>query len=105
MIALICGAFALSGMLPSTSALADGTITVVNRNSSRAIQQVWFANAGESDPWQEASVEEAIRPQSQSTFTMRGDNCLFDIKVRFSDGYESTFTNVNVCRGDRVLAD
>ena len=104
-IALGFAALTLAGTLPSTSALADGSLTVVNRNSNRAIQQVWFANAGESDPWQEANVEEAIRPQSQSTFNMSGDNCLFDIKVRFSDGYESTFTNVNVCRGDRVLAD
>jgi hypothetical protein len=103
--ALAGGALVLSGMLPCTSALAGGTLTVVNRNSSRAIQQVWFANAGESDPWQEANVEEAIRPQSESTFTMSGENCLFDIKVRFSDGYEATFNNVNVCRGDRVLAD
>ncbi len=104
-IALSCSALALAAMLPSTAALAGGTLTVVNRNSSRATQQVWFANAGESDPWQEANVNEAISPKSESTFTMSGENCLFDIKVRFSDGYEATFNNVNICRGDRVLAD
>lgn len=48
---------------------------------------------------------EAIRPKSESTFTMSNENCLFDIKVRFSDGYEATFNNVNICRSDRVLAD
>jgi hypothetical protein len=77
----------------------------VNRNSQRSIQQVFFANAGESDPWQAANVDEAIRPKSKSTFTISGENCLFDVKVKFSDGYEATFNNVNVCRGDRVLAD
>jgi len=99
------GSVVLLGLTLSTSAFADGTVTVVNRNSGRSIQEVFFANAGESDPWQPADLASPVAPQSSKVLSMSGSNCFFDIKVRFSDGYEATFTNVNVCRNDRVLAD
>lgn len=105
-LALTVSTVALVGTIGPSTAHAGGTLTVVNRNSTRAIQRVWFANAGErTDPWQAANVDAAIAPQSRSVFTLSGPNCLFDIKVRFSDGYESSFGNVNVCRGDHVVAD
>ncbi|WP_448951007.1 hypothetical protein [Labrys neptuniae] len=99
------GSMMLAGLMLSTSALADGTVTVVNRNSGRSIQEVFFANAGENDPWQSADLESPVAPQSSKILSMSGSNCFFDIKVRFSDGYETTFPNVNVCHNDSVLAD
>lgn len=34
-----------------------------------------------------------------------GNNCFYDVRVKFSDGVVQTFANVNTCRGDRVIAD
>ncbi|GLS24045.1 hypothetical protein GCM10007874_70660 [Labrys miyagiensis] len=101
---VVVGALAMGALFQGSAAMA-GEFTVVNRNDNLAIQNVWFAHAGESDPWKAADVDAAIAPNSTSDFTISGNNCLFDIKVRFSDDYTSTYDNVNVCRGDRVIAN
>ena len=33
-----------------------------------------------------------------------GRSCLFDLRVRFDDGYEQTFSDVNLCKVARVVA-
>jgi hypothetical protein len=104
-VALFVGAVTFAALTQASSAMAGGDFTVVNHNDSVAIQDVWFAHAGESDPWTAADVEEAIGPNTKSEFTISGNNCLFDIKVRFSDDVTSTYSNVNVCHGDSVLAN
>jgi hypothetical protein len=76
--------------------------TVKNTNAKVSIQRVWYARAGEDgDPWHEVMLDYAVRPNATSNFTMgQGDICLYDIKVQFSDAYEQTRANINVCRGD-----
>ena len=101
---LVVGTVAAGAFLQGSAAMA-GEFTVVNHNASLAIQNVWFAHSGETDPWKAADVEEAIAPNSTSDFTISGNNCLFDIKLRFSDDYASTYSNVNVCRDDSVIAN
>ena len=82
-------------------------LDVVNTNASVSIESVWSARAGHRDePWHTANLEEPIEPRSSSHFTMpEGPACFFDVKVQFSDDTVQTFSNVNVCRGDRVIAD
>ena len=95
----------LAGVGQTTIAQAgDRGFIVVNTNAERSIQTVWTALAGErADPWAVADVDSAIAPNTNSTFTMSGSNCLYDVKVQYSDGYVLTFDNVNVCRMDRVI--
>ena len=97
------GVFAFAG-----SAMAAGgrTFTVVNDNGRYAIEQVWFAHNGEKDdPWHEVELDSPVAPNSTGEIEITGGtSCFYDIKVQFSDGAVQTFTNVNVCRHDRVRA-
>ena len=89
---------------PTLAEAGDRGFIVVNTNAERSIQKVWTALAGErDDPWNVADVDAAIAPNTNSTFRMSGSNCLYDVKVEYSDGYVMTFDNVNVCRMDRVI--
>lgn len=101
---LVGGALVVAVAVQATGAMAAG-FTVVNTNQQRSVQNVWYALAGEPDPWHTADVEVAVAPGSVSTFNgLSGQNCLYDIKIQYSDGYTETFDNVNVCRYDRVIA-
>ena len=88
--------------------LADSgrNFTIINNNSSVSVQRVWTARAGESgDPWHEVAMKYAIKPNTNSNFTMGdGDVCLYDIKIQFSDEVVQQFDNINVCRGDSINA-
>ena len=78
---------------------------VVNTNDSVSIQRVWSAQAGLTVPWRAADMNGPVYPNQRSAFAMNdGPSCFYDVKVQFSDGYEQTFANVNVCRFDRVRA-
>jgi len=102
------GAALAAATLAPTAAFAadDGSFTIVNKNGSASIQRVWYATAGNSsDPWKEVYLDYPIKPNTDSRFTMNpGNTCMYDLKVQFSDGYTSTFSNVNVCRGDKANA-
>ena len=89
-----------------TAAMADGrSFYVNNTNGSVSVQRVWYAQAGTNQTWQEVYLDYPIKPNTKSSFTMgNGDVCIYDIKIKFSDGYEQEFENVNVCRGDGVKA-
>ena len=84
---------------------ADRSFYVDNINGSASVQRVWYAAAGTTEGWQEVFLNYPIKPKTKSNFTMGdGDTCLYDIKIKFSDGYEETYSNVNMCRGDGVSA-
>ena len=102
--AVLSGAFFISVAAQVSGAMAGPGCVVVNTNDDVSIQQVYVANAGESDPWRPANMDHAIAPGTQSSFTVPGDACFYDVKVRFSEGAEQTFDNVDVCKGDRVVA-
>jgi hypothetical protein len=91
--------------IASPAMAAERSFYVNNTHSSASVQRVWYAPAGKTDPWVEVFLDYPIKPNSKSSFTMgNGDRCLYDIKIKFDDGYEQEFTNVNVCRGDGVRA-
>ncbi len=105
---LLSAMFAVSLLGTATSAVAadDRFFVVKNTNQDVSIQQVWTARAGTRDPWTEADVDYPIAPGTESEFGMgTGNNCFYDVRVKFSDGVVQTFANVNTCRGDRVIAD
>jgi hypothetical protein len=91
----------------SAQAASDRQFTVVNNNNSQSIQQVWKAPAGTSQNYDEVYLDSPITPNTRSEFDFEnsGPTCLFDVRVQFADGVAQEFANVNVCRGDRVLAD
>ncbi|HEX4694101.1 hypothetical protein [Sphingomonas sp.] len=99
-------AAALTAVAIASPALAAGRgFYVNNTNSSVSVQRVWYAAAGTTQTWEEIYLDYPVKPNTKSNFTMGdGDTCLYDIKLKFSDGYEQTFANVNVCRGDGVHA-
>ena len=99
-------ATSLLGAATSAAAADDRYFIVKNTNQDVSIQQVWTARAGTRDPWAEADVDYPIAPGTQSEFSMgSGDSCFYDVRVKFSDGVVQSFSNVNTCRGDRVVAD
>jgi len=102
----IGAAAALAAVSIATPAFAsDRSFYINNTNSSVSVQRVWYAAAGTKDTWQEIYLDEPVTPKTKSTLSMDdGDTCLYDIKLKFSDGYEQTYANVNVCRGDGVRA-
>ncbi len=78
---------------------------IANTHSSARIVGVWWALSGTKDPWQPVQMNAPIAPLTVShvTVTVPGA-CYTDLKIRFDDGYEQVFANVNFCRGDRVVA-
>jgi hypothetical protein len=75
--------------------------TIYNINGSASIQQAWIANTGHSeDAWTPVFLDAPIQPTGISRVTVRNANsCLFDIKVRFSNGTERWISNVDGCNG------
>ena len=103
---ILAAALALSVGAGQAEASSQRQFDVVNTNNSVSIQSIWSAMAGTSEIWHTASLDSPIAPRSTSHFTMpEGPTCFFDVKVQFSDDVVQTFTNINVCRGDRVIAD
>ena len=102
--ATLAGLALASAFLPIGRAFADSGYTVLNTHAASPIQQVWSANSGGVDPWRAATMLHEIAPGTQSGFSTSAGVCLLDIKVQFADGYAQIFSNVNVCRGDRVIA-
>ncbi|MBV8565647.1 MAG: hypothetical protein JO366_05905 [Methylobacteriaceae bacterium] len=93
----VIGAAAFTTSLP---ARADGSFEIVNTNEKATIIKMWTAAYGQpKDPWKEIEIKQPIRPRTTSRFDHSGNICNEDIKVRFDDGYEHTFENVNVCDG------
>jgi hypothetical protein len=93
----IIAAVAFSGsVLASTS-----HFTIFNINDNLAIQQAWFAKTGEyKDAWKPVSLDGPILPTGLGQVTVRNaKTCLFDIKIRFSNGTEHWAKNVDGCSG------
>jgi hypothetical protein len=71
----------------------------VNLNRSASIVQAWMAAAGTSEPWRSIRIYTPIAPRTTSRITVSGGTrCMFDLKIRFDDGYEQTFSNIDLCR-------
>jgi len=102
-VGMLCAAAALAS---PAAAMPDGrAFAVVNKNGSAAIEHVWLVPIATNADWTEIRLDYPIKPNNRSPFAMAaGDACLYNIKVRFSDGSEQAFENVNVCRGDEVTA-
>jgi hypothetical protein len=79
-----------------------GSFFLENTNRRVTIVQLWGAPAGTDDPWQAVPLNNSIRPGNYAEIAYRGDNCSYDLKIRFRDGYEQQFTRVNVCDGSFV---
>jgi hypothetical protein len=102
-IGVLCAAAIFAS--PTAANAGDRKFSVVNQNASAAIQRVWFVQIGSNAAWTEVHLDYPIKPSTRSPFAMAtGDACLYNIKIRFSDGNEQTFENINVCRGDEVTA-
>lgn len=103
---IACALCATALSLSPAAAQPDGRkFSVVNLNASASVQHVWYARIGTNDPWTEIAVDFPIKPNHRSLFTLpTGDACLYNVKLRFSDGSEQALENVNVCRGDDVRA-
>lgn len=91
--------------LNSTSAFASetyGSFFLENTNRKAQIVQLWSALAGTDDPWQPVTLNNSIKPGYYREFSYHGENCTYDLKIRFDDGYEQGFKRVNVCDGSFV---
>jgi hypothetical protein len=99
------GAALLAAMLCGAARADQRDFEFVNMHRSASIIAAWSAPAGTSDPWQSITLYYPIGPLSKSRIVVDGGrNCVFDLKVRFDDGYVQTFSNVDLCRIGRVIA-
>lgn len=102
---LLRPALAIAAVTAGSSGAYAGTFNIYNSHTSATVQRLWTAPAIKDTPWQEFYLDFPIQALTTNRFTIsNGSFCLYDMKVRFSDGYEQTFANVNICRGDRVVA-
>ena len=87
------------------NAQSERRMTVSNMNHDVSIQRVWTAATGRNDPWDESDLDQPIPPdRSMIVGFGSGSTCFMDVKIEFSDGIVQTFSNVNICRSDRVMA-
>lgn len=87
------------------SAGSDRIFYLYNSNGEVSIQRVWTHLSGSDEDWVAATLNSQVDPGETTSFSFGdGPSCFFDVKVQFSDSYVQTFTNVNVCRGDKVTA-
>jgi hypothetical protein len=103
--ATMLGALLLAGALSGPAAADVRDFEFVNLHTSASIVGAWSARAGTRDPWDPIPLHTAIEPRTTSKIKVSGGrSCLFDLKVRFDDGYEQTFSNVNLCKVAHVVA-
>jgi hypothetical protein len=100
------GALLLTGALIGTASADVRDFEFVNLHSTASIIKAWSARAGTNDPWDPIKLYTAIEPRSTSKIKVSGGNgCMYDLKVRFDDGYEQTFSDVDLCKTLHVVAD
>ena len=104
---VMLGALLLAGALHGTASADVRDFEFVNLHASASIIKAWSARAGTDDPWDSIALYNPIRPRSTSKIKVSGGggSCLYDLKVRFDDGYEQTFSDVNLCKVAHVVAD
>ena len=94
-----------SAALNSTVASASetyGSFFLENTHKKAEIVQLWSALAGTDDPWQPVTLSKSVKPGDYRQISYHGENCSYDLKIRFNDGYEQGFRSVNVCDGSFV---
>jgi hypothetical protein len=103
---LAFGALALAATVSNT-ARADGRdFEFVNLNRSASIVQAWIAAAGTSEPWRPIGIYTQIAPRTTRRITVSGGTrCTFDLKIRFDDGYEQVFSDIDLCRTEHLVAN
>ena len=86
-------------------AAGDRAFTLANTNAKASVDRVWYTQTGSGQAYQEIILTYPIRPNSKSDFTVpASDYCLYDVRIKFSDGTQQEINNVNVCRGATVTA-
>ena len=71
---------------------------------SEAIIGAWIAAAGTSEPWRPITLYTPIEPQSIRPIAITaGSGCIYDLKVRFSDGHEQ-LGRFDLCATYNVVA-
>jgi hypothetical protein len=104
MLTLLAVAGAAVPTMPALAA-ADHGFTIANTNARASIDRIWYMQAGSGQPYQEISLNYAIGPNHKSDFTVPpSDYCLYDVRIKFSDGTQVDTPNVNVCRGTTITA-
>ncbi len=100
------GALLLVGALHGPAAADLGGFQFVNLHASASIIAAWSARAGTREPWDPITLYSPIEPRSTSRINVSGAaGCRYDLKVRFDDGYEQTFSDIDLCRVAQVVAD
>jgi len=99
--ALVVATAALNGTVAFASE-TYGSFFLENASRKAEIVQLWSAMAGTDDPWQPVTLSKSIKPGYYREISYHGENCSYDLKIKFDDGYEQGFKRVNVCAGSFV---
>ncbi|MBV8565209.1 MAG: hypothetical protein JO273_07135 [Methylobacteriaceae bacterium] len=100
-------AIALAGFcaLAAPPASANQGFELVNPSSTASIVGLSYARHGSyEDGWDIVDLT-PIGPRATGSFTLDETACYQDLKVRFDDGYERIFLNVDICDGGAVVAN
>jgi len=96
----------LVGLSVATAQAGKQDFEFVNLNRSASIVGAWMAGAGTTGAWEPVTIYKPIAPRTSGRITINGDKrCAFDIKVRFDDGVEQTFDDIDLCTTNKVIAD
>jgi hypothetical protein len=95
----------LVGLTVGTARAGVQNFEFVNLNKSASIVQAWLAPADTTEPWKAITIYTPVAPRSTSRININGyRTCMFNVKVRFDDGYEQSFSNIDLCTIEHLVA-
>lgn len=104
-LALAClPVLAASALLaPGTAQAADQDFAVVNRTGHQ-IDSIYVSPVSSQNWGEDVMGKDALGDGEtvNITFPNKTDACNWDLKVKYNDGDESTWTNVNLCRISKI---
>lgn len=100
----LAGALLFAAFTGAAHAGVDSDLDLVNTHGSASIVGVWFAPSNEEGYWHAGNLSSPIYPRNWTSLRLTNlQTCNYDFKVRFSDGYEQRFDNINLCAGRQRL--
>jgi hypothetical protein len=98
------GATMLASLLCGVARADVRDFEFVNTKWSASIVGAWIAQAGTDEPWRPVNLRKAIAPRSKSQINfLNGEGCMYDLKVRLSNGDEQHFDQVDLCKVARLI--
>lgn len=105
LLALAClPVFATPALLaPGTARAADQDFDIINRTGYQ-IDSIYVSTTNDRNWGEDVMGKDALADGEtvHITFPARTSACNYDLKVKYNDGDESTWSNLNLCRISKI---